>query len=433
MHAHGCAMVASSLKITVYNPLLQNMATCPPEEALSSSKARRLRRFVRAFKAGAECVRKGPPGLSITTEFGCFTKGERNKDCGNGTAGIGDSASVVSEGLSVFDAPLAGDALAHFQEHARRPAELLIPGGENIYDAESSSLSSRSSVLSCERGTVPQGERLLGLIPSGRRPSTFIDCSGVSGADPNEVGNVGGYGCPTHEREAASPSMSSSFSDPDSEKGDVPQGERLLESHLGVTCDICCGTAPVLCVAGVPPRPARHFMQCSFCSRRGASCAQPSSHAGEHCPEQSQAQGSDTGGVNPLDAVYEIVAELCCQGLPIGDDIVLTGLVAELNGRRGRVVSISDDKEKADIVLEAADPDGRAPCISAETTNLLICKDSWADISDVIAYAAPLNITEEEVIIAINNWEALCVQEWNACRSKVRFAVPFIYSIVNRL
>ena len=138
---------------------------------------------------------------------------------------------------------------------------------------------------------------------------------------------------------------------------------------------------------------------------------------------EEHTQGVETAFENILDTVYEIVAGLCCRDKGVGDKVEICGLqgAVELNGRRGRIVSVSEDTLRFGVKL-----DDTVCCKSVQSVNLKVLQGGWVDIAAVTSIAASWSFSGEEVGEAIEDWEALGVMGINQDRTKVRFVTPFL-------
>ena len=126
---------------------------------------------------------------------------------------------------------------------------------------------------------------------------------------------------------------------------------------------------------------------------------------------------------NILDVLYEIMAGLSGDDREpeIGDEIVIRGLrsAAELNGRRGRIVSFSEDTQRIRVKLNDTS------CYkSVKPDNLKMVQCCWVDMAEVTSIAANWNFTGDKVGKAIENCEARGGICFNQDRTKVRFASP---------
>ena len=126
---------------------------CPSAQALSSSKARRARRFRNAFLAGIACVQLGPPGLApkgfcAHEESECLdsTQPDAVHRCSS------SSMSSSSSALTCSESAVTGGGGSH--SDVVGVASGGISGGNEF----------------CERGIVPQGERGPVLVAGGLRP-----------------------------------------------------------------------------------------------------------------------------------------------------------------------------------------------------------------------------------------------------------------------
>ena len=120
-----------------------------------------------------------------------------------------------------------------------------------------------------------------------------------------------------------------------------------------------------------------------------------------------------------------IVAALSCGDMGIGDEVEICRLqgAVELNGRRGRIVSFSEDTLRFGVKL-----DDTSCYISVKSVNLKEVQGGWVDMAAVTSIAANRSLSGDEVGEAIENWEALGVMGFNQDRTKVRFVAPFFYN-----
>ena len=411
---------------------LAHLAACPPEEALSSSKARRLRRFGCAFRAGAACVLKGPPGLPIL------------------------SSSILGDNVAAHSIDQSGARLGIDTEAKGGMGHSNVSRWSSLQPAGSSSLFSRCSDPNAPFSPSVDAngceEFLAENVVSGgfaiAVDSALVSVGGVSSAScggdlANSVKqNCGGGANAVNSGlllKSVPECASVSFAPQSGGGGAYAVNSGLLVKSVPEFA--CVDSAPVSVEeASLAPSDGGSANAATASCGGPAACIQQQSEVGHaaslHQHEQRPTIASLDLPVlgpecaNPLDAVYEIVAGLCCPGLSIGDVVELTNLVraASLNGHRGRVVTISASAERFGVELAAADTAGRAICKSVKATNLRVCKDTWADIADVVESAAHLTLTEEDVHDAIDAWEIFRVQERNSSRSKVRFVVPFNHS-----
>ena len=130
-------------------------------------------------------------------------------------------------------------------------------------------------------------------------------------------------------------------------------------------------------------------------------------------------------GTNNLDVVYEILAELCCDGLWQGDAVVLTGLQKEpsLNGKKGFIDLGHSNIQRMAVQLEG---EGRK---LVKPANLLACSFKWTDLEWIIEAAEDDGLTASEVQEAVLTWDALKVFEFDRASSRVRFIVPFAHTV----
>ena len=119
---------------------LAHLAACPPEEALSSSKARRLRRFGCAFRAGAACVLKGPPGLPILSSSNLSSQ-----SAVVGTEGGTVSCGVFGDNVAAHSIDQSGARLGIDTEAKGGMGHSNVSRWSSLQPAGSSSLFSRCS------------------------------------------------------------------------------------------------------------------------------------------------------------------------------------------------------------------------------------------------------------------------------------------------
>ena len=138
-------------------------------------------------------------------------------------------------------------------------------------------------------------------------------------------------------------------------------------------------------------------------------------------PEHMQEDEFDPENI--LDVLYEIMAGLSgdYREPEIGDEVEICGLrsAVELNGRRGRIVSFSEDTQRIRVKLNDTS------CYkSVKPDNLKAVQCCWVDMAEVTSIAANWNFTGDEVGKVIENWEARGGMCFNQDRTKVRFASP---------
>jgi hypothetical protein len=455
---------------------------CPDEEASatlpSKAKARRRRRFGHAFRVGAACVLKGPPGLGR----------------GGGSSGDEQVSATVEQGPLVLSALVTSASLG-VDVSASTGSQLVYAAASGTSLQQASSTSSVSAAAASEGevldpalpcspcfvipsttetagpGGARAGEHTSGL---STEVNAFLDVSSASLGDgvSDSIGaqQVCAAALGTSLQQASSTSSasahaegegdvlvsalpgSSRFVTPSTTETAGPGGARAGGHASGTMCSKSiaapssadlAGASPDL-AADCPTCPADHPLQekkaeggheCVLCSseivmgkrfydcRKCDFCFCTLCYKGVEATCVSDCGLSETssgrGGINLLDAVYKAVAGLCCRRLSIGDEVELVGLVqaAWLNGMRGRLVSFELDKVRFGVELAV---DGK--CCSVKPANILVVTDNWACIADVVASVKP-SFTGVEVWNAIENWMCLDVMECD--RRKVRFICPF--------
>ena len=444
-------------------------AECPTEMALmqTKSKERRARRFRRAFLAGAASVRCGPPGLVLECggfaavagadravqccvenfrglpdadvlqsicERGNVPQGERwpvpvaggqrpsavdgisdwRDDMSGASLMVGESSATQASGIGA--ASVGGNG---FVVSAVLPVSAPKTGPTLAFDKESTeNVETSSSSLSVACSGLPRDGKVGTSLWAVGGPEDHCPV----GAEPfslkaSEIGAIcaallwlpslvcsGCPGAPVQKSVAeAEPESTESVAEAEPERVAEAEPESVAEAEP----EERGGSRPES--AEAEPAPGSSFVDAVVV----------------HATECRQVEGFASVDVNPLDVVYEIIAEDSCAGFGHGDVVAITGLQHEvgLNGLLGRVDMAHSDGQQLAVQLDGY---GRK---KVKPSNLLVCCCEWIDLESVAAAAVPRGLSANEVIEAVQTWEVLKVLEYDHVQSRVRFIVPFHFPI----
>ena len=349
---------------------------CPFVQAPSSSRARRDRRFRRAFLSGIACVQQGPPGLTKVGVSVSCTEGPHT--C---------SKSDISSSK--------GDAGAQFSRVVRFASFRMQHLDGNTFEFTT------GSSPDTNEADHPRGM----LSDSGGVVSQALAWPLPDGSSRNR-----GHADTRHPWQGDHPRVAKHAS------GD----SMAIDTDSSL---VACG-AILLGAGASASTPQEQLLPHAGTNENILSDA--SCYSATEVLDAGYAADDDediVSGANPLDVVYKIVAGLCCKGIAIGDFVVIAGLeeAVGLNGQRGRVVSCFATTQRFGVELDHA-----MGCKSVKASNLLVQSNEWADVEAVAAAAAHWNFSFEDVKTAIYNWECLRVLGCDSECTKVRFVGPFL-------
>ncbi len=381
---------------------MSELVECPSVQAQTKAFARRVRRFQCAFRAGARCVMRGAPGLSVVNTSNNVAVSLRRVGPEGATV-AGDQqpsqphAADASAAFNDADVSLYTDVELQDGTGVRSP----MPGAldHSLHDSIGAgagrpvlahSVPSVAQQWPSFSGTTEEASSL-----AGNSTTEPLVCGGGSTSVASQVQ----AGCLGSAEKEGDDSISSVEAPSDDDGYDADSDEDNID-HVPVDVAGCGGD----------DAPSNAEVDAGYVNPDPA------------CKEEEHTQGDETALENILDAVYEIVAGLCCSNKGIGDEVEICGLqgAIELNGRQGRIVSFSEETQRFGVKL-----DNTSICKSVQSANLKVLQGGWVDIAAVTAFAT--NFSGIEVGEAIENWATLGVMGINRDRTSVRFVTPFFH------